>query len=87
MVYLLGDTSCKLLLALTVFEWTFSINHLVDHNSKRPHISLRTIQMVDISLRRHIERRTDFNVFEKIRINCRKTKINYFRHAFFNHDI
>ena len=43
--------------------------------------------MVDISLRRHIERRTDFNVFEKIRINCRKTKINYFRHAFFNHDI
>lgn len=43
--------------------------------------------MVDISLRRHIERRTDFNIFEKIRTNGSKSKINYFRHSFFNHNI
>ena len=70
------------------------MQQLKDQNSKSPHISFHGIEPIDESLRRHVDRRSDAEIFEggseiKIKLlslNC-ESKVSKLGSAFFEEDV
>lgn len=60
------DISLELLIILAVQERLLPMQHLINKHPKCPNISLRPIQILHISLRRHIQRRANTKIIERL---------------------
>ena len=61
---LLGHAYLQFLLSLTRIEGCFPVIHLINHNPKGPYVCLRPVDVVQDTLRRHVERRADVQILE-----------------------
>ena len=65
-------------LSLTGFQWSISMKKLINDDSKSPHISFRTVLIVNHALRTHINRTTNIEIFKLVFVFYSKTKVSYF---------
>ena len=61
---LLGHAHLQFLLSLARIEGCFPVIQLIDHNPKGPYVCLRPVDVVQDTLRRHVERRADVQILE-----------------------